>query len=100
VSREFDQLAELKALWKSRGYDRQPVNAATTDRFCEICLNLARRQGVEFPILACVAVPDANGVERWLCEVHGRGALEKRQKRLEDERKSSELYSKAVHSRA
>lgn len=82
MTREFDQLAELKALWRSRGYDRQPVNSATTDRFCEVCLNLARKQGVEFPILACVEVPDLHDVKRWLCRSHGDAALKKRAERL------------------
>jgi len=82
--REFDQLSELAALWKSRGYDRKPVNSATTDRFCELCLILARRQGVDFPILATIAVNDANGVERWLCVSHGEMALKKRAERLRE----------------
>lgn len=82
VAREYDQLGELAKLWNSRGYDRKPVNSATTDRFCAICLSQARRQQVDFPILACVSVPDANGVERWLCRSHGDMALKKRRERL------------------
>lgn len=82
MGREYDQLSELAALWKSRGSDRKPVNVATTDRFCELCLIAARRQQVDFPILATIAVPDANGVERWLCRSHGDAALKKRAERL------------------
>lgn len=82
MGREYDQLSELAALWKSRGSDRKPVNVATTDRFCEVCIALARKQGIDFPILATIEIPDMNGVKHWLCRVHGDAALKKRAERL------------------
>ena len=54
----------------------------TSDRWCEICARLARRQGVDFPVLATYALNDANGVERWLCLSHYETAIRARRKRL------------------
>lgn len=81
-NREYDQLAELKSLWQKRGSERSPQNIATADPLCCLCLALARKQEVDFPVLATNALPDANGVERWLCSSHWEMALKKRQERL------------------
>lgn len=53
-----------------------------TDRFCELCYRLSKRQVVDFPVLATYALPDANGVERWVCLSHYETAMRARRKRL------------------